>query len=157
MIHRLTENDRDIYIEMAREFYHSDAVLHPIPDEYFVRTVEEAIRSDAYAEIFLFECGGETAGYGLTAKTFSQEAGGMCGGSRRSISVKSFVPEVWEGSFFVIWKSRREKKLPVCAWRWRRRIQELCPSMKGLDMRCWITCRWSKMRHNRRNAYMYTI
>ena len=76
MIHRLTENDRDVYIEMAREFYHSDAVLHPIPDEYFVRTVEEAIRSDAYAEIFLFECGGETAGYGLIAKTFSQEAGG---------------------------------------------------------------------------------
>ena len=76
MIHRLTENDRDVYIEMAREFYHSDAVLHPIPDEYFVRTVEEAVRSDAYAEIFLFECGGETAGYGLTAKTFSQEAGG---------------------------------------------------------------------------------
>ena len=76
MIHRLTENDRDVYIEMAREFYHSDAVLHPIPDEYFVRTVEEAIRSDAYAEIFLFECGGETAGYGLTAKTCSQEAGG---------------------------------------------------------------------------------
>ena len=76
MIHRLTENDRDAYIEMAREFYHSDAVLHPIPDEYFVRTVEEAIRSDAYREIFLLECGGETAGYGQTAKTFSQEAGG---------------------------------------------------------------------------------
>ena len=76
MIHRLTENDRDVYIERAREFYHSDAVLHPIPHEYFVRTVEEAIRSDAYAEIFLFECGGETAGYGLIAKTFSQEGGG---------------------------------------------------------------------------------
>ena len=41
MIHRLTENDRDVYIEMAREFYHSDAVLHPIPDEYFVRTVKK--------------------------------------------------------------------------------------------------------------------
>ena len=65
--------------------------------------------------------------------------------------------EKYRGSFSVIWKSRREKKLPVCVWRWRRRIQELCPSMKGLDMRCWITCRWSKMRHNRRNAYMYTI
>lgn len=76
MIRRLTEKDREIYIEMAREFYHSDAVLHPIPDEYFVRTVEEALRTDAYAEIFLFECDGETAGYGLIAKTFSQEAGG---------------------------------------------------------------------------------
>ena len=76
MIRRFTENDRETYIEMAGEFYHSDAVLHPIPDEYFARTVEEALRSDSYAEIFLFECGGETAGYGLTAKTFSQEAGG---------------------------------------------------------------------------------
>ena len=76
MIHRLTENDRDVYIEMAREFYHSDAVLHPIPDEYFVRTVEEAIRSDAYAEIFLYQCSGDTAGYGLIAQIFSQEAGG---------------------------------------------------------------------------------
>ena len=113
MIHRLTENDRDVYIEMAREFYHSDAVLHPIPDEYFVRTVEEAVRSDAYAEIFLFECGGETAGYGPDRqKPFPRKREVMCGGSRRSISVKSFVPEVWEGSFSVIWKSRREKKLP---------------------------------------------
>ena len=76
MIRRFTENDRESYIEMAGEFYHSDAVLHPIPDGYFVRTVEEALRSDAYAEIFLFECDGETAGYGLTAKTYSQEAGG---------------------------------------------------------------------------------
>lgn len=76
MIRRFTEKDREIYIEMAREFYHSDAVLHPIPDEYFARTVEEALRSDSYAEIFLFECDAETAGYGLTAKTFSQEAGG---------------------------------------------------------------------------------
>lgn len=76
MIRRITENDREIYIEMAREFYHSNAVLHPIPDEYFVRTVEEALRSNVYAEIFLFECDGEMAGYGLIAKTFSQEAGG---------------------------------------------------------------------------------
>ena len=77
MIRRLTENDRERYISMAREFYHSDAVLHPIPDVHFERTVDEALRSDDYAEIFLFECEGETAGYGLTAKTYSQEAGGF--------------------------------------------------------------------------------
>ena len=61
---------------MAKEFYHSDAVLHPIPDAHFERTADEALRSDTYAEIYLFEYEGETAGYGLTAKTFSQEAGG---------------------------------------------------------------------------------
>lgn len=77
MIRRLTAEDREVYIEMAEEFYDSDAVLHPIPRSYLERTVEEALRSDAYAEIFLFEHEGKPAGYGLTAKTFSQEAGGF--------------------------------------------------------------------------------
>ena len=76
MIRQLTQNDRQLYITMAKEFYHSDAVLHPIPDAHFERTADEALRSDTYAEIYLFEYEGETAGYGLTAKTFSQEAGG---------------------------------------------------------------------------------
>ena len=76
MIRKLTENDRDLYIRMAEEFYSSDAVLHPIPRAYIERTANEALCSDAYAEIYLLECEGEPAGYGLTARTFSQEAGG---------------------------------------------------------------------------------
>lgn len=77
MIRKMRSEDKKIYLEMAREFYHSDAVLHPVPDTYFERTADEALRSDDYAEIFLFECENEAAGYGLIAKTFSQEAGGM--------------------------------------------------------------------------------
>ena len=77
MIRKLTADDKEIYIGMAEEFYHSDAVLAPIPRNFIERTVEEALRSDTYAEIFLFEYEGETAGYALIAKTFSQEAGGM--------------------------------------------------------------------------------
>ena len=76
MIRKLTENHRDLYIRMAEEFYSSDAVLHPIPRAYIERTADEALQSDAYAEIYLLECEGEPAGYGLTARTFSQEAGG---------------------------------------------------------------------------------
>ena len=77
MIRKLTADDKEIYIGMAEEFYHSDAVLAPIPRTFIERTVEEALRSDTYAEIFLFEYEGEPAGYALIAKTFSQEAGGM--------------------------------------------------------------------------------
>ena len=73
----MRSEDKKTYMEMAREFYHSDAVLHPVPDTYFERTADEALRSDVYAEIFLFECENEAAGYGLIAKTYSQEAGGM--------------------------------------------------------------------------------
>lgn len=76
MIRRFTEKDRETYIEMAGEFYHSDAVLHPVPDSYFERTADEALGGGTYAEIYLFEEEGAAAGYGLTAKTYSQEAGG---------------------------------------------------------------------------------
>ncbi|HJB95761.1 MAG TPA: GNAT family N-acetyltransferase [Candidatus Mediterraneibacter intestinigallinarum] len=77
MIRKMTENDKELYITMAEEFYNSDAVLHPIPRDHFEKTANEALRSDEYAEIYLLEYEGETAGYGLTARTFSQEAGGQ--------------------------------------------------------------------------------
>lgn len=77
MIRKMTENDKELYITMAEEFYNSDAVLHPIPRDHFEKTANEALRSDEYVEIYLLEYEGETAGYGLTARTFSQEAGGQ--------------------------------------------------------------------------------
>ena len=55
MIRKMRSEDKKTYMEMAREFYHSDAVLHPVPDTYFERTADEALRSDVYAEIFLFD------------------------------------------------------------------------------------------------------
>ena len=76
MIREFTSQDRKLYVEMPSEFYHSPAVLHPVPDAFFERTADEALGSDAYAQIYMLECDGEPAGYGLTAKTFSQEAGG---------------------------------------------------------------------------------
>ena len=77
MVRKMAENDRKLYVEMAEEFYSSDAVLHPVPRSYFEKTADEALRSDAYAEIYLLEHEGKPAGYGLTARTFSQEAGGQ--------------------------------------------------------------------------------
>ena len=77
MIRKLTADDRELYISMAEEFYHSDAVLSPVPRSYIEKTVDDALPSDAYAELFVCEQKGEIAGYGLTAKTFSQEAGGF--------------------------------------------------------------------------------
>lgn len=76
MIRDFSFEDRKLYVEMASEFYHSPAVLHPVPDAFFERTADEALASDAYAQIYILECDGRSAGYGLTAKTFSQEAGG---------------------------------------------------------------------------------
>ncbi len=77
MIRPLSSDDRQIYIEMAREFYSTDAVWHSVPVANFEKTFDEMMRSDVYAEGFIFELHGTVAGYALLAKTFSQEAGGL--------------------------------------------------------------------------------
>ena len=76
-IRAATPADRDDYFAMAKAFYQTDAVMHPIPDAHFETTWEEVMRSSRYAAIDLLEADGETVGYALYAKTFSQEAGGM--------------------------------------------------------------------------------
>lgn len=77
LIRRFTAADRALYLDMAEAFYHSPAVLKPIPRSYLERTFDEMMRSDVYVDGFLLEYGGEPAGYMLIAKTFFQEPGGL--------------------------------------------------------------------------------
>ena len=70
-------DEEAVFINLCKEFYSSEAVLHTVPDSYFAATFEEMKKSDRYVEGFLFSEGGETAGYGLIAKSFSNEAGGL--------------------------------------------------------------------------------
>ena len=77
MIRRITSADREIYLQMAYEFYHSEAVLHPVPDDHYVRAFDEMMRSDAYMVGLIFEEDDQAVGYALLCKTYSQEAGGM--------------------------------------------------------------------------------
>ena len=77
MIRKLTLEDKQAYFEMAKCFYSTDAVWHAIPDKNFELTFDELMRSDVYAECFIFEIDNTVAGYALLAKTFSQEAGGL--------------------------------------------------------------------------------
>lgn len=77
-IRRFTQEDRALYLRMAEAFYHSPAVLKPIPHDYMERTFDEMMRSDIYVDGFLMETDdGRPMGYMLIAKTFSQEPGGL--------------------------------------------------------------------------------
>lgn len=68
-IRRCEERDRELYLRLAKEFYHSPAVLHPVPDSYFERTFDEMMRSDVYADGFLLEEeDGTCMGYALTGE-----------------------------------------------------------------------------------------
>ena len=77
MIRPITPSDRQDYITMCREFYSGDAVLHPVPEEYFARTFDALMENTPFAAAYIIEQDGVTAGYALLAKSFSQEAGGI--------------------------------------------------------------------------------
>lgn len=73
---KLTNKDYDLYIELADEFYHSDAVLHPVDKQVLINTYNEIIRSDEYLECFIIEYDNKPAGYAMISKSFSPEVGG---------------------------------------------------------------------------------
>ncbi len=77
MIRQIEEKDRDIYLELTREFYTSAAVDHEIDEQNRIDTFNHLMTDTPYAECIIVECDGECAGYALFAKTFSQEAGGL--------------------------------------------------------------------------------
>lgn len=77
MIRPIAAADQQDYLEMCREFYSGDAVLHPVPERYFQRTFDTLMESDTYASAYIMEENDAIVGYALLAKTFSQEAGGM--------------------------------------------------------------------------------
>ena len=76
-IRKIKFDDKNDYINMARDFYATDAVLIHVDDSHFASTFEELMRSEDYAICYIFELDGKTAGYSLLAKTYSQEAGGF--------------------------------------------------------------------------------
>lgn len=77
-IRKIKPPDKDVFIEMGREFYNSDAVLYNIDDSFHFNTFDELMRSDVYLECYIFETDkGEIAGYALLDKMFSHEVGGM--------------------------------------------------------------------------------
>ncbi len=75
-IRKITPKDREIYKQMAAEFYSSDAVSHKIPTEYFDRAFKAAIEGNPCIDLYILEYGGEIAGYSAVALTFTTEGGG---------------------------------------------------------------------------------
>ena len=77
MFRRIKEDDRELYYHYADLFYHTDAVNAPVPFENYVGTFDEMMRSDRYLRGYIFEDEGESCGFALLSKTYSQEAGGI--------------------------------------------------------------------------------
>ncbi len=76
MIRKINKNDKEQYMIFTDHFYHSEAVEHPVPDEFREATWQELMRSDEYLECYFIEEDDIPKGFLLLAYTFSQEAGG---------------------------------------------------------------------------------
>lgn len=77
IIRRINESDRESFLEMSREFYLSDAVLHEIPNSYHERAFDELMRSGDYLICYIFEKDGAAVGYAMLNKMFMHECGGI--------------------------------------------------------------------------------
>lgn len=77
ILRKLRERDKETYIAMSKDFYHSDAVLGPIPDGNFEKTFQVLLSGSPFADAYIAEKDGAVAGYILLAITWSNEAGGM--------------------------------------------------------------------------------
>lgn len=76
-LEKLTRENREEIIALMREFYHSPAVLAPVPEAHFEATCAEILSGSPFAAAFLVRAAGEIAGYAQLSFTYSNEAGGM--------------------------------------------------------------------------------
>jgi len=113
MIRTITSADRETFLRMAYEFYHSEAVLHPIPDDYYTRAFDEMMRSEDYLLGLIFECEGKAAGYALLVKTWSQEAGGLT----VWIDELYVLPEFRGGGIAKVFFSQLKQIVPAARYR----------------------------------------
>ncbi len=113
-IRKIKPSDKDVFIEMSREFYNSDAVLYNIDDSFHFRTFDELMRSDVYLECYIFEADkGEIAGYALLDKMFSHEVGGMLVWVEELYVRKAFQNNGIGSAFFAF----LEKNVPAARYR----------------------------------------
>ena len=77
MIRKIEAKDKYAFLEMNHTFYHSEAVLHTIPEKNAADTFSLILNGSPYADAYMLEEDGEICGYVLLALTHSNEAGGL--------------------------------------------------------------------------------
>lgn len=87
MVREIKKEDYQLYMDLSREFYDSDAVLHSIPASYREETWKEMMRSEEFVKGYILEKDGIEAGYGLTSYTFPRKPAEEWSGWKNYISV----------------------------------------------------------------------
>lgn len=73
---RMTENNKDDVINMAKIFYNSDAVSHNVSEEVLLRTFNDACSDNPLLEGFILINDDKIIGYAYTTTLYACECGG---------------------------------------------------------------------------------
>ncbi|MGF7003834.1 GNAT superfamily N-acetyltransferase [Lachnospiraceae bacterium PF1-21] len=111
MIRSVELKDKDVYLDLVRAFYQSEAVLHSIPDEYIENTWNELMSSSDYVKAYILESDNQVAGYALLSFTFSQEVGGKVAWLEELFMLPEFRGQGLGKEFFAFMEANVESKV----------------------------------------------
>lgn len=77
IIRDIDPQDRSLYFQMAKDFYHSDATLFSMTSEKLEATFNQALSNSPFLRLVFMEKNKKIVGYSLLAFYWSNEAGGM--------------------------------------------------------------------------------
>lgn len=77
-IEKMQKSMRSEVLPMVLEFYHSDAVCHPVEDAVLERTFEDAVSEDSILEGHVLMEDDTIVGFGYTTIFYACEVGGRC-------------------------------------------------------------------------------
>ena len=77
-IRNISQEDREIVIDMMRRFYNSPALITNGSEEIFASNVDNCLCKSPYLEGYVFTVEDKVVGYGMLAKSFSTEFGSEC-------------------------------------------------------------------------------
>ena len=111
LIRDIVPQDRELFLELAEEFYHSPGVLHPVPHHYLENTFNQMISQSPFVKGWILMEGEEPAGYGLASCTWSNESGGMIAWLEELYIRPQFQGHGLGGAYFRFFEERYGKDL----------------------------------------------
>lgn len=75
---KMTPEMHDEVLTMVEQFYHSDAVCHPVPRERLEQTFQDAVSPDPILEGFVLTEDEKIAGFAYITEYYACEVGGRC-------------------------------------------------------------------------------
>ena len=88
-IRKITKNDKQIYTEMAKDFYSSPAVLENIPEENITSSFELFLAGTPWGDAFIFESEGRPSATAFLLTPTRRRRAAESSGLRRYILRKN--------------------------------------------------------------------